>query len=337
MKKLLPLLYLVSLCAPFTGLAKVYDVAIIGSGPAGLSAAYVTGSHERSTVLIGGPLEGGPINEQTPVANWPGVKQTSGDKIMKRLFKDLPKEYVTHIEGSVADLKTENRPFELELTDGTVIEAKAVILATGTRPRRLPLENEAEMAERFVEYEILNRNDYEKLKGMEQVLVVGSGEDAMRKAVLGARNAQQVTLLVRGEKLKGLPWKQRSVGKAKNLELYFSSQITSAKPNKAGTKLLVEIESKDPDAPATMEVDKILSAIGRIPNGEWIPEAIEKTPGGFVVLAGRSQATNIPGIFAAGGVADALRYGQAGIATGEGMKAGYDALAYLEKSEDLKK
>lgn len=296
-----------------------YDVAVIGSGPAGLSAALVTAKEKHSTAVFLGDRPGGPLNAITCMGNWPGSIKGKGKDVIKRLFYQTKKKGAEYKNQTIASVDLSRRPFLLRAEDGSQHFAKSLIIATGALPRRLHLENGGiQGVETFV-----YKQDAMRFSG-KTVAVVGGGIDAVKKACIIAKHAENVYLIVRESSLQKQRWKKRLRKKGKGkIEALYETEVV--KIHGDGEKLT----SVDLSSQRRLQVDHLVLAIGIEPNSLLVQGQVGCDERGFILLEGRSQKTSILGVFAAGTVTDPI-YRQAAIAAGEGMKAGYDACRFLK-------
>lgn len=300
----------------------IYQVAVIGSGPAGLSAALVTAKEKASTVLFAGASLGGPLNAFTCMGNWPGSVKGKGKDVIARLFSQVEKAQVTIIKQSVVSCDFSKQPYRLYTDTGEEYHAHAVIIATGGIPNRLGVSGE-EKYYRNIETSVY-KSDAPRFEN-KRVAIVGGGIDAVKKTSIIAKSAQKVYLVVRGSSLQKQRWKKRLEKYGDKVEILYQSQVVNILGNEEKlTHLLIQ----SPNGEHSFELDTLILACGISPNSEWIKDQIDCDSQGYILLKDRTQKTSRSGVFAAGTITDA-RYRQAAISSGDGMKAGYDALEFI--------
>ena len=197
----------------------IYDVAIIGGGPAGLSAAIYAARANHKTVFIEKGAPGGKMVKTSVIENWSGDESVTGPELSIRMFNHARK-YADYKYGQVVDIKTYN-PFKHEviLKNGQIIEAKAVIIATGTL-EKVPeeIENIYKCENKGVSYCAIC--DGPLFKGL-PMAVIGSGESAVEETIYLSSIASQVYLFVRKDKLKADPQQNKEVLSKKNVKVFF--------------------------------------------------------------------------------------------------------------------
>lgn len=314
---------------------EMLDVAIIGGGCSGLSALVVLRDYNYKYALFSGPNNGGVLNVKTVVGNWPGVKTTYGSAIIKDLFAQLQHERDKIYDLAVLSCHFEGESFTLKLSNGESVNAKTVLLATGTKERLLDVEG----FETYWKSGIWsNEQFYEedlgpflrKVKG-ERVVVLGGGIDAMRKAVYSLRGgAQEVIMVIRGDKLKMDPHHIEMLQQFKGITLLNETKVKEFKGENGYLKSLL---LTTPHGEVEMLTQNVVLATGRVPNSELAEGLVELDGKNAIILKEGRQASSLPGLFAAGDVTTSISYGQGAIAAGDGMKAGYDIIRYLQQGK----
>ena len=293
----------------------VIPVAVIGSGPAGLSAALVTGRERIDTHVFLGSRPGGPVNAVTCLGNWPGSVKGKGHVVIERLFDQLKRFDVQLHAEEITQVDFSSIPHRLYTSEGKEYAAQTVIIATGAYPRRLNLPRE-DVCETYV-----YKPDVSRFEG-KTVAVVGSGTDAAKKARILSKAAAKVYLLVRGPQMQK-PFMAEKLKKRNTVEILYN---TSVQQLVVRDEKLTHIYLSNGEL---LSIDSLVLAVGIIPNSSLVQGHLQLDEEGFILLEGRTQKTSVPGVFAAGNVTDP-RYRQAGISAGDGMKAGYDALEFLK-------
>ena len=309
---------------PLEMLDNVVPVAVIGSGPAGLSAALVTGKDKVHTVVFQGARPGGPLNAQTCMGNWPGSVKGKGRDVMARLFEQVQKVKVVLSNKSIVDVDFSEWPFLLKTDDGEIIHALSVVVAAGATPRYLKVSGEERFLNSGIETSLYSP-DAVKLAG-KRVAVVGGGIDAVKKAKIVAKQAGEVFLLVRGPQLQKPRWVKKIAAKVGDkVKIIYNTRIEAVVGDETG---LTAVDVSSEGKRYRLNIDALILALGIEPNTSLFADYLACDEQGFLLLEGRTQKTNIAGVVAAGTVVDG-RYRQAAISSGDGMKAGYDVLEFL--------
>jgi thioredoxin reductase (NADPH) len=303
---------------------KIIQVAIVGAGIAGLAAAQITAKRNLHTIVFQGDKPGGQLSNTSHVYNWLGVLECQGKDIISAVKKQAKKNGTILDRAGVASVDFNSWPFLLTLTTGEKVHALSVIITTGADQRKLQVPGEVEYINKGVVTHVFEKDP--KWKGL-TIVVVGSGDDAVRKAESFTATAKQVYLLVRGKELKVAPPVIKKLEtKYKNLKIVYETSIKSIYGN-GNTVQGVEIQTgKDTKK---LSCDVVAVAIGIGPNSQIFRSYLACDKDGYILLEGRSQRTSCKGVLAAGDVTeDPSR--KAVVAGAEGIKAGYDAAKFLK-------
>ena len=308
----------------------VVPVVVIGSGPAGLSAALYAARSALYTVVFQGKTPGGQLTTTSFVENWPGTPKMLGSKLIEQNRKQAEKYGALMITDSVVQADLSRWPFVLKTEDGVEIHALSVIIATGANPKLL---NDTKVVPGEKEYwgygvttcAICDAAFYKDKK----VVVIGGGDSAVEEATLLTSYASSVQVLVRGDKMRAAPAMQARLKDPKITVLYNTEPLEIVGDGTSVTGMRVKNTKTNKEE--LLPIDGVFLAIGHKPNSEIFKEyiTIDKDTG-YIILPTRGQKTSMPGIFAAGDVADHV-YRQAGVAAGDGIKAALDALAFLQE------
>ena len=300
----------------------MYDVVIVGSGPAGLTAAIYTSRAGLKTLIVAGMLWGGQLMLTQEVENFPGFENgILGPKLMEEMRKQAERcgaELV--FENAIsADLKS--KPFKIAVGN-KVYEAKTVIIATGASAKWLGLESETRLRGRGVS--VCATCDAPFFRNR-KVVVVGGGDTAMEEALVLATLVSEVKVIHRRDKLRACNYLQEKAFANPKIKFVWNSTVTEilGKNRVEGVKL----RRVDSGEESVLECDAVFLAIGHKPNTDIFKDQIELDQTGYIV-AREDTRTNIEGVFVAGDVAD-NRYRQAISAAGSGCKAALDAKKYL--------
>lgn len=303
---------------------------IIGSGPAGYTAAIYASRSGLDPVLYEGIQPGGQLTTTTEVDNFPGYPDgTTGPELMAdlrrqavRLGADVRFGIVTEVQFSLDG----SEPHRVTIDDGTQLEARTLIIATGASAKYLGLDDEQKYAGQGVSACATCDGFFYRKK---VVAVVGGGDTACEEACYLSHLARKVYLIVRRNVLRATEAMQQKVKDQPNIEVLWETQ-TEGLFGTDGVEgaHLVRGKGTDHEERFDIAIDGFFLAIGHHPNTEIFRPAIEVDAQGYIVVKHPSTATNIPGVFAAGDVADP-RYRQAISAAGSGCHAAMDAERYI--------
>ena len=302
----------------------LYDSVIIGSGPAGLTAAIYLGRAGLKNIIINGMEPGGQLTTTTEVENFPGFPEgIDGSQLIENIKSQAKKFGAEFLQAQVKEIEYNERPFKIHLDNKNIIEAKTIIVSTGASARYLGIENEKENIGRGVSACATCDGFFYRGK---EVVVIGGGDTAMEEATFLTRFATKVTIVHRRDVLRASAIMQK---RAKdNEKIAWKLNYTPKKVLSDGKVTGIELINNKTGETEVLKTDGIFVAIGRNPNTKFLGAAVELDKNGYILTKGKSSKTNIPGIFAAGDVCDA-RYQQAIVASGSGAIAALDAEEYL--------
>jgi thioredoxin reductase (NADPH) len=302
-------------------------LVIIGSGPAGYTAAIYAARGMLAPVLISGPQPGGQMTITTDVENYPGFAEViQGPWLMEQMRLQAEHVGTRMVHDQVAKLDLSRRPFRVECESGDVYLADSVIVATGAQAKWLDVPSE----EKFRGYGLsaCATCDGFFFRGKE-VAVIGGGNTAVEEALFLTNFAAKVTLVHRRDSLRAEKILQERLFKNPKIEVLWDHEVVdylgSDGPPKVNGLRLRNVktgETKD------MALDGVFVAIGHQPSTELVKDQLKMKPSGYVWTAPDSTATSIPGVFAAGDVTDDV-YRQAVTAAGMGCMAALEAERYL--------
>ncbi len=300
---------------------------IIGSGPAGYTAAIYTGRANLSPVLYEGLQPGGQLTITTEVENFPGYPQgIGGTQLMDDLRAQAERFGVDIRTGIVTKVDFSERPYKITIDDEKTLEAETVIISTGASAKYLGLEDEQKYAGMGVSACATCDGFFYRKK---VVAVVGGGDTACEEAIYLAGLAKQVYLLVRKPYLRASQIMQDRVMSHPNIQVLFEhNAIGLYGDNGVEGVHLVKRKGEADEEKYDLAIDGFFLAIGHNPNSEVFKPWIETDEVGYIITEGATPRTRVPGVFAAGDVADP-HYRQAITAAGSGCKAAIEAEKFL--------
>ncbi len=302
----------------------MYDVIIIGSGPAGLTAAIYTTRADLKTLVVSGVKWGGQLMLTTEVENFPGFPEgIQGPLLMQNMRKQAERFGAEFVDDDFTSVDLSTRPFKISVGDKTY-EGKSVIIATGADTKWLGVPGEAEKIGRGVSSCAPCDAAFFRDKN---VIVVGGGDSAMEEALVLTKFATSVTLIHRKAEFRASEIMQKRVKENSKVKILFNSEIVEVLGESKVEK--AKIKNNKTGEVSEMQIDGIFVAIGHIPNTSKFKD-IELDEAGFVKVRDH-YSTNIEGVFAAGDVHDS-HYKQAVTAAGYGCAAALETQKWLEES-----
>jgi thioredoxin reductase (NADPH) len=302
-------------------------LVIIGSGPAGYTAAIYAARAMLEPILIQGIQPGGQLTITTDVENYPGFADViQGPWLMEQMQKQAEHVGTRIVTDHVNDLDLSRRPFRMTCDSGDVYSAEAVVLATGAQARWLNLPSEQKFKGYGVSACATCDGFFYKNK---EVLVIGGGNTAVEEALFLTNFASKVTVVHRRDAFRAEKILQDRLFKNPKIEVIWDSALDdvtgSDDPLKVRGVVLKNIKT---GAKREMAADGVFIAIGHSPSTELVAGKIRMKPNGYVWTAPYSTATSLPGLFAAGDVTDDI-YRQAVTAAGLGCMAALEAERFL--------
>lgn len=306
---------------------------IIGSGPAGYTAAIYTGRANIAPVLYEGLQPGGQLTITTEVENFPGYPEgISGTQLMEDLRKQAERFGADIRNGIATSADLSKRPYRITIDDEKVIEAETVIISTGATAKYLGLEDEQKYAGMGVSACATCDGFFYRKK---TVAVVGGGDTACEEAVYLAGLAKQIYLIVRKPFLRASKIMQARVMNHPNIKVLFEHNAVGLYgENGVEGVHLVKRQGECNEECYDLPIDGFFLAIGHKPNSDIFKDYLDTDEVGYIITEAGTPRTKVPGVFAAGDVADP-HYRQAITAAGSGCKAAIEAERYLSANDLL--
>ena len=303
----------------------IRNVIIIGSGPAGLTAAIYAARADLKPIIIEGSQPGGQLTITTDVDNYPGFPDgINGPQLVMDMHKQAERFETEFILGDITSIDVSKRPFVVKVGDVSY-KGKTLIIATGASARWIGLESEKRLMGSGVSGCATCDGFFFKGKN---VAVVGGGDTAVEEAVFLTRFADKVSIIHRRDQLRASKIMQEKALKNKKLSFIWDSVVEDILGAEAGHVTGIRIKNVKSGAVSDFPCDGIFIAIGHTPNTKIFEGKLELDDKGYIVLKGRT-ITSVDGVFAAGDVADP-HYRQAITAAGMGCMAAIDVERFLE-------
>lgn len=301
---------------------------IIGSGPAGYTAAIYLSRAGISSVLYSGIQPGGQLTQTTTIENYPGFPQgVEGFDLMENMRQQAVNVGAEVRNGIITDIDLSKRPFVATVDGTSTISADAVIIATGASAKYLGLADEQKYAGMGVSACATCDGFFYRKK---VVAVVGGGDTACEEAYYLSNLAKKVYMIVRKPYLRASAAMQQHVNEKENIEILYNTNTVGLFGEQfVEGAHLVQFKGTDKEKMLDIDIDGFFLAIGHKPNTDFLKGQVALDAQGYITLGGITTETSVKGVFAAGDVADP-HYRQAIVAAGSGCRAALDAKSYLD-------
>jgi thioredoxin reductase (NADPH) len=306
----------------------IENVVIVGSGPAGYTAALYTSRADLHPLVIEGFAWGGLLQQTTDVENYPGYPEgVTGPQMMQEL-RDQAARFGTRFitdDATKIELTSETGGTHVVHVGGQEIRTRSVILAMGAEPKKLGVPGEQELSARGVSY--CATCDAAFFRGADTI-VVGGGDTAMEDATFLSKFADKVSVVHRRPEFRASAIMLDRARKSDNIEMVTPYVVTRFEPGENGSLGRAVLENTEDASTKEIPITGAFVAIGHRPNSHLVEGQLDLDEDGYVLVEGRSTKTKRPGVFAAGDLTDRI-YRQAVTAAGTGCMAALDAEAYL--------
>jgi thioredoxin reductase (NADPH) len=305
---------------------EIYKVVILGSGPAGLTAALYTARANMSPLVVEGNEPGGQLTITTEVENYPGFEHGVQGPAMMDVFRRQVTRFGTRFTvGAVTEARLGKRPFEIVVED-QVVKAATLIISTGASAKLLGIESEKRLMGYGVSACATCDGAFFKEK---EAIVIGGGDTAMEEATFLTRFCTKVTIVHRRDALRASKIMQDRARKNPRIAFVWDSVVEEIFGDPKNGVSGARLKNLKTGATTDFKTDAVFVAIGHQPNTAIFKGQLEMDDVGYLKVKPGSTYTNVPGVFAAGDVADSV-YRQAVTAAGTGCMAAIDAERWLE-------
>lgn len=304
----------------------MYDVLILGAGPAGLTAGLYASRAMLKTGIIEKMLPGGQAAITAKIENYPGFPEPIGGSELTEGMRAQTERFGTEfITGEVKKVEKVESIFKIHLRD-KILEAKTVIIASGAEPRKLGVKGEKEFTGRGVSYCATCDGAFFRDK---PIMVVGGGDTAIEEALFLTRFAKEITIVHRRDELRATKILQERAFDNKQIKFIWDSVVEEIKGDNFVEEVI--IKNKKTRQISSITVDGIFVAVGYVPNTEYLKDIVKLNENGYIATDER-MATEIPGLFAAGDIREkTLR--QVVTAVADGAIAAVEASKYIEEMQ----
>lgn len=306
------------------GKENIVPILVMGSGPASLATALYGSRAGIKTFVVRGNKAGGQLMGTSYIENWPAIKKIRGPEVMGDFDDQVSHFGAVMVSDAVASIDLLQWPYKVITEEGHVLYALSVMIGTGATPRTLGIPGEQEYWGHGVTTCAICDAPYHK---GDAVVVVGGGDSAMEEALELSPYAKTVNVLVRSGQLRASVSMIERVKECDNVKIHFYSALSEIKGDGAHVTSVMVKNTKTQEE-AEWPIQGVFLAIGHLPNTKLFNGVLRTDAEGFLKVNPYHQTTNWPGVVAAGDVSDPY-YRQAGVAAGDGIKAGLDIVWWL--------
>lgn len=306
-----------------------YKVVVLGSGPAGWSAALYAARAETNPLVLTGLELGGQASLTHTIENYPGFPDGVGGAQLGELFQRQAERFGARVEYDRAnEVDLSSRPFTIKTDSGSVIKAESLVIATGASPNHLNVAGEVELTGRGVSYCATCDGWFFKEK---RVVVVGGGDSALEEALFLTRYATSVTIVHRRDTLRGGAILQHRAKANPKIHFIWNSVVSEVVGKEAVTS--VKLKNVQTGEESVLAIDGVFIFIGHTPNTQMFEGQLSMEPGGYIATD-KMMHTNVEGVYVAGEAGDSV-FKQVVTSAGMGAAAAMQAIKFLEESESV--
>lgn len=306
---------------------KIYDVVIVGGGPAGATAALYTARAELKTLVIDKSVKAGALGMTSKIANWPGIHEISGDALVEQIQNHAKSYNAEFIQSKVTGTYLAEEIKQIFLAEGQLIKSKAIIIATGAMGKSKTIPGESELLGRGVSYCATCDAAFFKNK---DVAVIGSNEETVHEAIFLTRFVRKLYFITPKSKLDVSEELLEELNSKPQVEVLYRSQASSVKGDDSVSGLEIKGEHAQ-----TLDVTGVfIFTQGNRPIVDYLMDV--NTTGEGCILVNKDMETNMPGVFACGDIL-CNKVQQAVVAAGQGCIAALSADSYINKRAGVKK
>ncbi len=304
------------------------NVVILGTGPAGLTAAIYAARAELAPIVLRGDQPGGQVTITDTLDNYPGFPDgIAGFELYQALEKQADRFGAKIISDAAVEVNFKNHPFKIKTREQS-FKAKTVIIATGSDPRKLNVPGEKEYVGKGVSYCATCDGFFFKGK---KVVVVGGGDSAVEEALFLTKFASSVTIIHRRDRLRAHAHLQNRAMANEKIDFVWDSVVTEILSRDQSAVSGVRLKNVKTNQESMFETDGVFVFIGHIPNTQIFKGQLDLDES-EIIITDRRQRTNVPGVFAAGDVQDSI-YRQAVTSAGAGCMAAMEAEKFIAEQE----
>ncbi len=311
---------------------KTFKVVIVGSGPAGLTAALYAARADLNPIVFEGPEPGGQLMQTTDVENYPGYPDgVMGPKMMEDFRNQATRFGADCRYGYVTNIEFEKRPYKITVDEKTTVFAKTIIISTGASAMWLNLPSEQRLRGKGVSACATCDGAFFR---NEHVAIVGGGDTAMEEALFLTKFASKVTVIHRRDELRASKAMQNRAFNNEKIDFLWDTELEEVLGDQVVQGIKVR-NNKTEEISTLDDVTGVFIAIGHKPNTQLFKGVLTMDDVGYIKTKGQSTETDLPGIFASGDAMDPI-YRQAVTAAGTGCRAALDAERFLADHESEK-
>jgi NADH-dependent peroxiredoxin subunit F len=305
----------------------IYDLIIIGGGPAGLTAALYAIRQKIKVLLITKEFGGQLTRKSVAIENYPGFAKISGTDLIKRFRSQIKEQQILTQQTEVTSIEKQTKLFEINTSQGKVFKSKTVIIASGADPRPLEVPGEKEFIGKGVSYCTLC--DAPLFKNHD-VAVIGGGDAGVEAALALSNWANKIYILETNDCLTATPVNQEVLGKNSKIEVITKAILKEIQGNEVVNA--IKYENSQNQEIKTLKVEGVFVQIGSQPATSFVKDLVDFNDKDEIIVDAQTSQTKTPGLFTAGDV-DNIPYKQIVVAAGEGAKAAISVFCYLKKED----